>query len=110
MIRITCTAGEGEYRIESRGHAGYNPGNDPVCAAVSAILWTLAGGLRSLVPDSEQRAEADSGRFDVSCHPSSSDAAAVDTIFRMTVVGLLQVEKRYPEYVRVKREAREYGS
>ena len=46
MTRITYAIGEGRYTLEAEGHAGFYPGNDIVCAAVSALLqtcWAYAG-------------------------------------------------------------------
>ncbi|HCI73376.1 MAG TPA: ribosomal-processing cysteine protease Prp [Lachnospiraceae bacterium] len=43
------------------GHAGYNPGNDIVCSAVSALTCTLLESLRVLT-DSLFHAETGSGK------------------------------------------------
>lgn len=48
MIQITIKAASGDMTIEAKGHALYNPGNDIVCAAVSAILQTAALGLQAV--------------------------------------------------------------
>lgn len=42
MITITVEKNKGKYTLTAKGHAGYCPGNDIVCAAVSALLQTLA--------------------------------------------------------------------
>lgn len=43
MIRAVC----GGTRLTVRGHAGYGePGKDIVCAAVSALVYALAGVLQ----------------------------------------------------------------
>jgi uncharacterized protein YsxB (DUF464 family) len=48
MINIEVTSRNGEMEIYSVGHANYNPGNDIICSAVSAIMQTAAFGLQKL--------------------------------------------------------------
>lgn len=40
MIRIEITENQMEYCLTMTGHAGYNPGNDIVCAAASILGQT----------------------------------------------------------------------
>ena len=47
--------------FQMNGHAGYNPGNDIVCSAISALTCTLLESLRSLT-DSVFSAETGSGK------------------------------------------------
>lgn len=42
MITITTQKIKEVYDIRLEGHANYQPGNDVVCAAVSALTFTLA--------------------------------------------------------------------
>lgn len=42
MTRVQIKKTGDTYTITARGHADYNPGNDPVCAAISMLLFTLA--------------------------------------------------------------------
>ena len=44
MIRVRVRCGPGGVELTAQGHAGYAPaGQDIVCAAVSSVLYTLAG-------------------------------------------------------------------
>ncbi len=44
MIRVRVRCGPGGAELTAQGHAGYAPaGQDIVCAAVSSVLYTLAG-------------------------------------------------------------------
>lgn len=42
MITITIEKNKDKYMLTAKGHSGYCPGSDIVCAAVSALLQTLA--------------------------------------------------------------------
>jgi uncharacterized protein YsxB (DUF464 family) len=48
MINITVHHEKGHMKIEAKGHALYNEGNDIVCAAVSAIIQTAVLGLAEI--------------------------------------------------------------
>ena len=49
MIRIELRKAGSGYACRAAGHAGYGPaGSDIVCAAVSALLWTLLMGWERL--------------------------------------------------------------
>ena len=41
MVTVTSKNEKNRYEWEIKGHAGFKPGNDIVCAAVSAITYTL---------------------------------------------------------------------
>ena len=45
MVDVTLTKGNGEYKVISKGHA---TGSVEVCAAVSALLYTLVAYVDSL--------------------------------------------------------------
>ena len=79
MITITILPG----RISARGHAGDAAG----CAAVSAILYALAGGLTNL--SYPVKWQIDSGLADIPI-PDSADARAMRL---MAEVGLRQLAR-----------------
>lgn len=88
---------EGLYELAAEGHAGYNPGNDIVCASVSAVLWSLAGALencRELCARLEH--EEESGAVHILC---ASRAREVEGMFFLAAVGVRQIAERYPEHV-----------
>lgn len=98
-IRMDFRPEEGRYELVAEGHAGYKPGNDIVCASVSAVLWSLAGALencRELCGRLEH--EEKSGAVRILC---VSRAREVEGMFFLTAVGVRQIEARYPEHVSV---------
>ena len=90
MINIKVSVKDDEYSIEADGHALFNPGNDIVCSAVSALFYAFAGFLYN---DSKVR------RFGI--HLDSGDAKIeargdIQQAFDVFMIGLLQIEKAYP--------------
>ena len=81
------------------GHAGWaSAGNDIVCAALSAVSYTLLGFLLNAGEDIEEISqEVDSGRVVVLCRGNER----IDTAFEMALIGYLQIEKQYPHHVGV---------
>jgi len=88
------------------GHAGYNPGNDIVCAAVSALGMALAGSLRAVRDLDIVRCECRGGKLRIETRPlaAAAEQAPVDAVYRTVYVGLKQVEAGYPQHVRVRLE------
>lgn len=99
MIRITAERSGGICRLVVDGHAGYNPGNDIVCAGVSAIVRTLAEWMKRHEPSAWVRCE--SGKAVVTMRDGSAESCAV---FEAAVGGLRDVAARYGEWVRVEEE------
>ena len=101
MTRIDYWRDEetGSHCLNVAGHAGYaSEGNDIVCAAVSAVSWTLLGFLHNAGDDIEELSQgADSGRVVVICKGNER----IDTVFEMALIGYLQIEKQYPTFVEV---------
>ena len=87
------------HELYINGHAGYDDaGRDIVCAAVSSLGWALIGFLENSANDTSDYAHlTDSGRLAI----SSVSAPDVDAAFKLTVIGLMQIAKKYPDFVRV---------
>ena len=85
-------------QIEVKGHAGYDAkGKDIVCAAVSALTYTLKTALESLSDDVIRCIDGDgytSIKFE---ELTDVGKLLVDAFF----LGILGVEEEYPEYVRL---------
>lgn len=82
--------------ITVTGHAGYAPqGQDIVCAAVSALSYTLAASIETLTADAMQ-CRMSPGMVDIR-HGNLSEAAQllVDSFF----CGVEAIARTYPEYV-----------
>lgn len=88
----------GRYCLLSiQGHA---TGSEQVCAAVSGLVYALAGYLVNAA--NEQRALLYQERLesgDVLLEFSGDDRASA--AFEMTVIGLRQIEKQFPDMVTV---------
>lgn len=98
MIEITVDKSHEELTLISQGHAEYNPGNDIVCSAVSALLYTLAGALQNLCGYGKRSFRFEAGDTEIHCRPPDKTAI---TIFDTTIIGLLQIEKQYPDNVHI---------
>ena len=93
MIKIEASKKNNTYRIEMQGHAGFNPGNDIVCAAASMLIQTLQcsiliglnGGVLEL-------AEFSSGNAKLLFHGGGD-------LFKSTLLGFEMLQKAYPDHV-----------
>jgi uncharacterized protein YsxB (DUF464 family) len=95
---------EASLICEIKGHAGYNPGNDIVCSAVSALAYTLAGAVNSLCKINEARYNDNPGDFlfDVSIKGLSSPTYdSLKTIFLTVYTGIKLIAESYPKNVEV---------
>lgn len=91
-VSISCNG------IKVKGHAGYDvKGKDIVCAAVSALTYTLKTALESLSDDAIHCIDGDG--YTIIKFEELTDAGKllVDAFF----LGILGVEEEYPEYVRL---------
>lgn len=94
---------EGEtHRIEVDGHAGYNPGNDIVCSAVSALTYTLANVLTSMV-SKNIRVRFDNGYAVVSVEPedTAESRAEIENTISTIMTGYCLLEDQHPNNVKV---------
>ena len=98
MTKITCSGRGDRYYLSAVGHAGYNPGQDIVCAGVSAILESLSIYLDNCgdhARNTHQKREP--GRFVLRC----SGDEAVGEAWKMACLGLLSIAEIYPSHVSV---------
>ena len=87
----------GAIRLKISGHAPYKEnGQLIVCAAVSAIFYSLLGYLKNRHPDSLKIHALESGNADIECLGCDSE------IFRMACIGILQISESYPGQICVK--------
>jgi uncharacterized protein len=85
------------------GHAGYaDPGEDIVCAGVSALVGTALIGLEKVAKQPFEAAEGPGLTHCKLCPGGTPESAATaQTILETTVLGLKDIAKDYPKYVRV---------
>lgn len=89
MVKARMTrSSSGECEIECRDHAA---GSAQVCAAVSGIMAALAGYL--------QNSSATVSILDMRKGYNRLVFSGADEAFKMAVIGLMQIEKSYPEYI-----------
>lgn len=103
MITVKMLHDEkGLYRgFSIRGHAdGYEKDGeyDLICAAVSAITLTTAGGLKDVLHQ-EGTFDSDFGFMQVEI--SSSEDEKSQVLFQTMVHGLRNVENQYPRHLKI---------
>lgn len=107
MIRVRLDRAAGRRHLAVRGHADFAPeGRDIVCAAVSALVETLALGLERITPGNGG-ARITPGEADFWLEEAADPAA--DAVFRTIVAGLADLAASYPEFVRFEDRTRSPG-
>lgn len=80
------------------GHAGFNPGNDIVCAGCSALAFALLGWLANFHPE---HAEARSdGYLEISVLGVSPE---LEGAWGLAEIGFEQISAAHPKFVRVEK-------
>lgn len=104
MINVIFSRKNNEFGLSMSGHAGYSVnGNDIVCASASTLAYTLWGFLENCSSVSELNTAERAGEMEISC---VGDRKIVHTAYNMALIGFLQLEKAYPQHVKV--DAEEY--
>jgi uncharacterized protein YsxB (DUF464 family) len=93
MVKGTIETRDGVHRIECNGHA---TGSEQVCAAISALMYALAGFLGN---------QPNAYTAIIGCKIESGHSEIVfigyDEAFEVVRIGLLQLAKSYPEYLKI---------
>lgn len=98
MIQVTMRRAGGKCSIAATGHAGHGPpGADIVCAGVSSLVQALHGYLKNnqgvQVDEAERTAGFASYRFE--------DNGQSGPAYDLVRIGLLQIQKSYPDCLKV---------
>jgi len=89
--------------MDLKGHAGYNPGNDVVCAGISALAFALVGTLKNIQDISFTRLQYQNGvTVEIEPFADETEQAVVDAVFMTVLIGLKQIEKQYPNHIQVR--------
>lgn len=80
------------------GHAGYNPGNDIVCAAVSALVQTFEASAKEFTTD-EIYASLQDGNAVISWPRAPTEK--LELLIDSTCLGLIHMAESYPENIKV---------
>jgi len=94
MIHVTITP----VALSVQGHAGYNPGNDIVCAAVSALVQTFEASAREFTTD-EIISSLEDGDAVIAWPraPTAELSLLIDSLY----LGLCMMASSYPDNVSV---------
>lgn len=88
--------------VIAKGHAGFNPGNDIVCSAVSALLQILYAGL-DIKCDAKVEHRQEDGYFEIQAEYYDGNRMAVEAVFGTVIVGLELIAQGHSDHVRVER-------
>lgn len=101
MIRIVYH--RTHHALTMEGHAGAGePGKDPVCAAASALAYTLGANvqhLESLGALRQATVELAPGAAEIRCTPNSRFAAQVTVIFDAICLGFSELAQQEQDHV-----------
>lgn len=99
MTKVTARKSGGLRYLCLDGHA---TGNTAVCNMISGLVCTLAGWLRNLPPEecSIERLEVSADRPGYALLEAQGGTLVQDG-FDFTLLGLLQLQKQFPELVTV---------
>ncbi len=88
-----------------KGHAEYDePGDDIVCSAVSAIIFTALGGMDELAGYKMFEEKNGSITCFIPDNLTAEQFATADIILKTMVIGLRQIETDYNKYIRIRYE------
>lgn len=82
--------------LSVQGHAGYNPGNDIVCAAVSALVQTFEASAREFTTDKITSSMEDGNA--VVAWPRAP-TKELSLLIDSTCLGLAMIASEYPDNV-----------
>lgn len=94
MTKVYLEHCAGTFYIYARGHA---TGSTEVCAAVSCLLYTIAGWLKNH-PEIGGIHRLDDGDASIVFFDKEQSAK---TVFELAQVGFLQLAQSYPDYISV---------
>lgn len=104
MVEVTFTKGSHGFEgMKLLGHAEYDPGNDVVCAGISAVSQALVGTLQNLKNIVFRTKIIESGNIliETGIFLDENVQRVVDAMYLTCFIGLLQIEQGYPEYLKV---------
>lgn len=101
MIKVIYE--RGTRCLRATGHAGRGkPGHDLVCAAVSALVLTLASNVASLATQNalrDHKLHLQEGDACISCVPAAKMRSVTTLIFDAVCSGFELLETLYPENI-----------
>ena len=90
-------------RLTVKGHAkSAEPGRDLICAAASALAYTLAANVANMADNGQVREPVmnmNEGDTEISCRPRHNLKATVTLVFDTVCAGFDLLAHQYPEYI-----------
>lgn len=102
MTKITLESVGNEYDITIDGHAGYNPGNDIVCASCSILTYTLAEMAKEIEDADEitvDACELGDGYFHLKVREHIKGITRWNHTIDAIMTGFELLENKYPDHV-----------
>ena len=91
--------------MDLRGHALYGPkGQDPVCAAASALAFTAAAALQDEAERFYPRIVERPGALRIACEPAEGSRRACRRLLDTIWIGFELLAREFPEYVSAEKE------
>lgn len=102
MTNVRCTNDRDEYTIDIEGHAGYNPGNDIVCAGASILGFTLMNALMDQDAITKEISFEDAtGEIHIKIEGDKITKFKIKTIIETVMCGYELLMEQYPANVSV---------
>ena len=104
MTEILYQERGNHVRVSLHGHAAYNPGNDPVCAGISAITFQLLRYLEALEQEQSIHSfayEVEEGSVTVDFIVEEGDMDAWHIAWKVIGGGYRNLCEAYPENVQM---------
>ena len=95
MTTVSFCRNSDTYTVKCQGHA---TGSENICAAVSSIVYTLAGYLLNSENIKVLTNKTESGNAEF----IFSGGAEAAYCYKMAVIGLSQLAKSFPNFVKIK--------
>lgn len=101
MITVTYYRQYGRVTVQGHAHSG-QPGQDLVCAAVSALVYTLAANVGQLEESGQARVVSlrlEAGDAEIECRPKARYTAIAARIFAAVCVGFEILAANHPQFI-----------
>lgn len=105
MTKVSVVEYYDSYIISITGHAGFDDkGKDIVCAAISAIAYTLLNALKWAEDESCLNIRVENvsdGNIYLEVLPYDFSKERIDTIIDTCIIGFSLIEEEYPDYITI---------
>ena len=102
MTSVDIQTINGVTIVSVAGHAGYNPGNDIVCASISAITLSLLQTLKYYEKQGICRVLNDETKEDIGTaliSYMSRNKEVTNAVLNMAEIGYMMLENTYPKNI-----------